>query len=200
MPTGYTADVADGNITTLKEFAYSCARGMGALVSMRDSPHNAPIPEKFEPSEYNRIELEKSQKQLSELNDASLDKLEEAANLYYLNELEYFNKRKARDAQTRKRYESMLKQVSDWKGSPEGIKSFMLEQLNESIKWDCPEDDVLYPDNPPVKMTAEEYYEFTRNKLAKSIAYHSEAYLKELERVKGRNDWLKQLRKSLGDA
>ena len=43
MPTGYTADIQDGKITTLREYALSCARAFGALIMMRDDPHDAPI-------------------------------------------------------------------------------------------------------------------------------------------------------------
>lgn len=51
MPTGYTANVPDG--ITFEQFVWQCARGMGALVMMRDEPTGAPIPERFEPSDYN---------------------------------------------------------------------------------------------------------------------------------------------------
>ena len=44
MPTGYTAPVQDGKIVTLKDFAWCCARGMGALVTMREAPSDAEIP------------------------------------------------------------------------------------------------------------------------------------------------------------
>jgi hypothetical protein len=47
MPTGYTAPIADG--MTFEQFALGCARAFGALVTMRDEPSDAPIPERLEP-------------------------------------------------------------------------------------------------------------------------------------------------------
>ena len=35
MPTGYTAAVCSGEITEIKDFALSCARAFGALITMR---------------------------------------------------------------------------------------------------------------------------------------------------------------------
>ncbi len=50
MPTGYTDAVKDG--ITFDQFVLGCARGMGALVMMRDEPSGTPIPERFEPSRF----------------------------------------------------------------------------------------------------------------------------------------------------
>lgn len=51
MPTGYTADLHDGKDVTFDQFVKQCARGMGALVTLRDAPWDAPLPERFEPSD-----------------------------------------------------------------------------------------------------------------------------------------------------
>ena len=50
MPIGYTSKLHDGD-QPFNEFIMSCARAFGALVTMRDDPNDAPIPE-FEVSEY----------------------------------------------------------------------------------------------------------------------------------------------------
>jgi hypothetical protein len=67
MPTGYTADVQNGTVTELRDFALSCARAFGACIMMRDDPPGTPIPDQFEPSSYYRIECEKAQAELSRL-------------------------------------------------------------------------------------------------------------------------------------
>lgn len=48
MPTGYTYGIHDGSVTTLREFALRAARGMGALLPLREAPPDAPIPRCFE--------------------------------------------------------------------------------------------------------------------------------------------------------
>ena len=65
MPTGYTAAVKDG--ITFEQFAWSCARAFGALIDMRDSPTGAPIPQRFEPSQYNAVEAEKASAEIERL-------------------------------------------------------------------------------------------------------------------------------------
>ena len=59
MPTGYTAKLMEQG-QTFPEFIMSCARAFGALIMMRDDPANAPIPEKFEPSDYHVRALKKA--------------------------------------------------------------------------------------------------------------------------------------------
>lgn len=68
MPTGYTANVHDG--ITFEQFVWQCARGMGALVTMRDEPTGAPIPERFEPSDYNAKRLQEAKDELVRLRAA----------------------------------------------------------------------------------------------------------------------------------
>ena len=64
MPTGYTASVADGRVTEFAPFALQCARAMGALIMMRDEPHDAPIPERFEASDYYSKSLAEARERL----------------------------------------------------------------------------------------------------------------------------------------
>ena len=56
MPTGYTATLMEKG-QTFQEFIMGCARAFGALIEMRDSPNDAPIPDKFEPSDYHAKRL-----------------------------------------------------------------------------------------------------------------------------------------------
>lgn len=64
MPTGYTADVADGKITDFVEYALQCARAFGACIMLRDEPISSEIPE-FQPSDYNANALAEAEKTLS---------------------------------------------------------------------------------------------------------------------------------------
>lgn len=79
MPTGYTADVASGKITSLRDFALICARGMGALVMMRDEPFDAPIPERFEPSVFYKKHLDEAKQELAALRAMTAEDADNAA-------------------------------------------------------------------------------------------------------------------------
>ena len=47
MPTGYTANVEDGTMTELRDYALLCARGIGFTLPIRDEPFETPLPEAF---------------------------------------------------------------------------------------------------------------------------------------------------------
>ena len=49
MPTGYTCHIEDGTVTTLRQYALTCARAFGACASMRDEPLTVLPPSKVEP-------------------------------------------------------------------------------------------------------------------------------------------------------
>lgn len=195
MPTGYTADVADGTTTDLKTFAMKLARGMGALLPMRDDPLDAPVPEKFEPSTYNKdklIEVKAERLRVIALEGSELEAEYDAA----WNEA---SKRKSDALDTHiaqsVRYRAMIKQVEGWLGAPEGIKEFGLEQLRRGLEFDCREPFKYYGETLPGNA-----YEWKDQKLAqlkKDIEYHAKAYAEECERTASRNVWLEQLQESL---
>lgn len=52
MPTGYTAFIEDGTITTGKEFLKLCSRAFGIAMDVRDEPLSVPTPSHFEINQY----------------------------------------------------------------------------------------------------------------------------------------------------
>lgn len=196
MPSGYTAPVQDGTITEFREFALSCARAFGALITMRDDPADAPIPEKFEPSTgYYDGALERARRALAEVEGMPLDECEREAAAQHRHALEDRRKRQAEKDVVRQRYEAMLAKVEAWEPpSPEHVemKAFMAKQLRESIDWDC----TVYGEEPE-RISGTEWREQMLAKARRDIEYHTEERRKEIERVEGRNRWVQQLRESL---
>ena len=194
MPTGYTLDLYDGKDITFEEFALRCARAFGALISMRDEPIDAPIPERFEPSDYHLKELEKAKKRLKEIKKWDEEKTEQEAERAYreaLKEREEFIKK---NKLIRKRYEDMLSKVQKWKPPTiehVNLKQFMIQQLVESIEYDC-----FIPEMPQ-RLSGEEYKEQQIKKALSDIDYHEREYAEEVNRVYERNRWLLSLRESL---
>lgn len=196
MPTGYTAGIADGTITDFKTFIMRLVRGMGALVTMRDDPWDAPIPERFEPSDYHKIKYEEAKKSSAELYQMSHSELQEATDAYNL-DLEY-RKTKAiqENEELRSRYSEFLKMAKAWEGAPEGLKEFAVSQLEDSIGFDVSDDPTKYygPSLSPY-----EWFDQRKKDLNWSLDYHQKEYAKEVERVEGRNEWLRQFRESLNE-
>lgn len=196
MPTGYTERIADG--ITFQEFVMQCARAMGALVSMRDEPSDAPIPERFEPSDYHTRKIESAKTELERLKAMSPEEIESQAKAEY--EAALIRHTEALKAQNDllKKYKTMLIYVKSWEPpTPDHLefKSFMEKQIQDSIEFDCNTD--YYTGNPPQKQSRTGWLWDKTNKTVDAIEYHTKAYGKEVEATESRNAWIKALRNSL---
>lgn len=197
MPTGYTSIVADNENFTFPEFAMRCARNFGALVMMREESLDVPIPEKFEPSDYYKNEYEKAKVAYDNFiaNPPADEDLEKQYNEYVALEMERFAAASADKDIKRGRYNAMLLKVLKWQPPTpdhEGLKKFMIDQLQDSIDFDCSE-------NQPVISDREEYIARNRSGeyLKEELDFYEKRWHKEIERTNSRNKWLKELRESL---
>lgn len=198
MPTGYTAGVADGTITTLRQFALLCARGMGACISIRDEPFDTPIPERFEPSSWYADELRGAEARLAELDAMSPEARELAAEAAFGSAHAEWVKRQVERREQFVRYQAMLAEVEAWETDAEGIRDFMLEQLRTSIDFDCRYAESPPPYDPePAKLTAGEWWRVEVDEALRKITSARKSLSEEVARVEGRNGWLKRLRESL---
>lgn len=195
MPTGYTADVADGKVADFRTFALTCARAFGATVMQRDEPIDSP-PRHREPSDYHIKALAAARAEEERLlaltdDEALVEMLEERAKAD-----EYASDYVARKAEQRARYEAMLAEVDAWQpptADHAEMKKFMREQITESIRFDCGD---YAPTIPPL-MTAAAWIATKRAKAARDVAYHSEKNAKEIERCADANAWIDALYASL---
>lgn len=199
MVTGYTAPVADGTITTLKEFALRTAkeflhherdRGLDRPIihaqvdpyyeqSLDDNIHSLEVWESLDADARENLRLENFQKSLAE-----------------------FNERTKGNLVVRSRYEAMLAKVNAWvpptKEHEDGIKRYMLEQLNESVKWDCGDLDgelIQLSAFPDFDQWCKEREDFLKQRVERSRTNLQQ----ERERVAATNKWIDDLVNSLGD-
>jgi hypothetical protein len=195
MPTGFTSEVANGNISDLRSFALLCARGMGALVTLRDEPHDAPFPERLEPStKYHDERIAQAREAFAKLETMG-EADREAACAEYNRKVEADRADAvARNTETLNRYNAMLAQVTRWNGAPEGLKEFMLSQLLQSKDFDCGYDPTEYMPKP---LDVSEWYRTEFERLSRDIGYHEGERAKEVARTVQRNAWLAQLHASL---
>lgn len=195
MPTGYTASVADGTVTDLATFAMQLARGMGACITMRDAPLDAPIPEKFELYDYHAKLLEKARTERERLYAMSDAEAQSEADREYIEFLSDRDRAEGRHATQRSNYEAMIGKVEAWSGAPEGIKEFALEQLQTGMDFDCGKSFSYWREISPEIGT--EWRRAKLEKAQKDVEYHTVEDAKERARTEGRNAWLAQLRASL---
>lgn len=197
MPSGYTEKVQSGEITDLAGFVWRCAREMGALIGMRHDSLDAPIPERFEPdTQWHEDQLAAARERLAGIVWTTRDEISEMQRADYEQAVIDAAERGARRAIRAERYEKMIAAVAEWEPpSPdhEGLKTFMLNQLQDSLKMDCWP--VAEPHRDPRPVT--QYKVDQILKCQKDIDYHTKGIAEETERVEARNDWLRVLRESI---
>lgn len=194
MPTGYTASIADG--MTFEQYALGCARAFGALVTMRDEPSDAPIPESFEPDSYYQKSLEASQLELDRAMSMTADEIVVEAEKSYLAAHENWTKRRADRAALRAKYEAVLARVRAYVApTPDhvGHKEFMEKQLVDSIAWDCSD----YYDDEPQRVAPAAWIADRLEDLRLDVARREKSAREEVERTHKRNEWINALRGSV---
>lgn len=195
MPTGYTADVQSGKTTEFRDFALQCARAFGALVLMRDDPNDAPIPEAFPPSTFAAERLVKARAELDRLQSMTPAEAERAATDAHHTALTQWRERAERRRVERERYGAMLAKVRAWEPPTVDhleLKKFMLDQLVQSIDFDCSAE----YDEQPTKQSGAEWHAATVKAAEQDIAYSAKSDAEERTRTDGRNRWIQQLRDS----
>jgi hypothetical protein len=194
MPTGYTYPVVEGKVTEFEDFALSCARAFGALISMRDDAMDAPIPEEIKPdTRYYDERLADDQKRLQEVQAMTKAELDAAASADYAAAIESRNGYIARQSEEAARLNAMMVKVRAWEPpTPDHaeMKRFMIDQLKISLPGE-------YVPAFPEQLDGATWRQTTINTLAESIVRYQKERDKEIERATNRNGWLKALRASL---
>ena len=195
MPTGYTAKLATGE-QAVADYIAACARSMMFMVTMRDLPLDTSLPEKFEPSDYHKLQIEKTRVQIKELEATTDEALAAACDAYFAQKEADANEYNQKRIAQKERYYATLEKVQAW--SPEhpvmqSLRSFAVQQLQSSIDFDCGGDVAAPPERiAPEAWKAERLIQFR-----KSLDYHTGEYERECERVAERNECLKELRREL---
>lgn len=195
MPTGYTAKIKDGQ--TFNEFLFNCAKAFGACIDLKDEPMDTPIPEKFEESTYYECKVNDTIVALRKLHLMTISEYAEAAEKEYQEEVARREKWHREQEKLRKAYKAMLQKAKEWvppTDNHHGLKSFMIEQINRSIDFDCGTN--IYA-SPVEKKSGAEWYEEKLKKYTKDLEYYKEEASKEKERTADKNAWIKALRESI---
>lgn len=196
MPTGYTADLYEGNDQSMETFVLRCARVMGACILQRDNPFDD-LPALSAPSDYHLNQIRDAERELSRLNALTVDDAAAEAREERRLAIEERISLDKKALELRERYLAMLHQVYGWQPpTPDhaGLKDFMIEQLKTSMDHDCW---TGYPDIPPVT-SGEAWLQQKKEDLIKDVAYHTKENQNEVDRTRSRNRWITELYKSLG--
>lgn len=196
MPTGYTAGVQDGTINKFPDFAMACARAFGALVMMRDDPMDAKVPDKFEPSDYHVKAKANAEARMVQLVAMTEDECRDAALVDFKEAEAHLADDKDKALLHKGRYLKMLAEARRWTPPTpdhEGLKKFMVDQLQQSVDHDC--DTSFHP--VPVLKPGREWHVDAVASTQRDIQYHTEQMIEEEKRARTRTEWVKSLRLSL---
>lgn len=194
MPTGLTAGVAKGNVTSLRGFALICARQFGACIMQRDSDADEP-PKLREESPYYAESLAQAEARAAELATITLWEAEKAAQVEYESRCESHKQIETERTEARNRYNAVLSQVVAWQPpSPDhqALKDLMVQQLTEARRFDCD-----FSDPYPIRRSAEKYLAEERERARKECDRSAQGLGEERERVAKANAWITALYESL---
>ena len=141
MPTGYTEDIYNGQEVSFEDFVWKCVRNMGYAHRHRDSGELPDDPGDYsEEIERLKGELQRCQYEVDQYEAMGWHAAEKAAQEEFEEELRRWETARAEQLARKSRYETMLKRVHEWEvPTPEhaSLKTFMIDQLEESLRWDC---------------------------------------------------------------
>lgn len=193
MPTGYTAHVNDGTITTLKDYALTCARAFGALIELRDEPSGL-APRRLPVADsYHKERLTQAKDELERLQNMTDEQRVAACNAYNAENSKARQEAIERNAAIRDHYNAMLDKIAQWKApSPDHVelRQFMIDQILESRRFDV-------TDNPgkwiPEPVAVDAWYAEAIRNAERDVAYHTEKLAEDQKRSADRQAWLDQL-------
>lgn len=196
MPTGYTATICE-KTQSFEDFALDCSRAFGALIEIRDEPNGAPIPERFEPSDYAKNKQAEAEARFEQFKKHTPKEQATLGAKLKQDSLESLNDWADRDAMANARIFGMRAKVEAWTpptADHQQLKTFMLEQLDISLN------DLNYINQQIASEELRapmEFYKAAYDSAKKDCGYYAQQHAEEVQRTEGRNEWLAQLRASL---
>lgn len=204
MPTGYTAGIIDGKITTFEQFATQCTRAFGATIHMRDDSLDSPY-EPRTPSEYYVNSLQSQREELEKMKAMTDEDIIRDFETSGNDSLEYHEKGLEKDKENLEKLNSILESAKAWvppTEEHEGLRSFMIEQIESTIHGNG--DPSYHVDKiAQIKKEMEEgidpkvYREKRIKEIEDKISFYQIEVQKELERCKQSNDWMDKFFESI---
>lgn len=199
MPTGYTADILEGKITTLSQFAKRCMRNFGATMHMRDFDLNAEyVPRK--PSAYYKKEIAKAKKEISRIKNLTIEEIISEKVKSLKESQEYHLKAIEKANSDRSLLETLLKEAKEFApptAEHQGVKDFMIQQLETTIDFDCGTDyhtkKLAEIQNQLENLDSDSILKDLTEKAKKTLDYFVYELEKEVARCKESNVWVEKL-------
>lgn len=200
MPSGYTEGILSGTINDLNDFIWMCARGFGAFITQKDNIDEPPIL-KEKPNPYYKNKIKQLLNEQQKYNEYTDDDWQNEYLKYIEDQLKDIDDNIKEKIESKEKYENILNQVKEWIPPNENfhkLKSFMINQIEESIDFDCDTSFWQERKNKISNLKLEQYKRNVLNDINESLILNKEYYDEEVQRVKERNQWKQQLIESIG--
>ena len=197
MPTSYTAKIAD-NIS-FRDFVLTCARAFGACVEQRDDDMGEKPKLKKLDVFYHENAIKDAKAKLKLIKEYTDSEIKLLIDKEFKNKINSTKKSLRENTELMAKYNKMLEAVKSWSpptSDHEGLKKFMIEQIESSIKFDC-NSDYYNRDLKKKKLTVGQYKKQLIDQTNWNIAYHTTGIEKEIKNVETSNKWITALYNSL---
>ena len=202
MPTGYTAYIKDGDITTGKDFLKLCLRNFGVAINMRYEPLSKPVPTQFEPNPYYKKDYEETVEIRNKYRQMTFEEAKKELIEKHKKDIESTRKSLDKYIAEDERYMKVRDEIEKWippTSEHENVKKFALNQIDISLNTDIREycNNELNKDfdisDEAVYSYMNDINEFYENDVARAYKRWQE----ELKRTADKNMWMKQFLDSL---
>mgnify|MGYP006907983849 CR=1 FL=1 len=202
MPTGYTAYIQDGKITTGKEFLKLCTRAFGIAVDLKEESLDVPTPSSFKPNLYYKEQYKKALDERDKVYNMTFEEVKEDI-------VSKFNNNRARAKECLNRYKvednkylKVRREVEKWIPPTTDhmkLKKFCLEQIDMSLNTGLYKyyDDVLNRELDVSDSAVRIHLTELKEDADENVKRTYKSWHKELKRTSDKNQWMRQFLDSL---
>lgn len=203
MPTGYTARIEDGSITTGKDFLKLCTRAFGIAIDLKDEPLSIPTPTKFKPDTYYRNRLDKARAELENTKNMSFEDAKTKMAKSHADRIKMYKSLAEQYIKHNEEYAKVRAEVEAWNPPTEehcNLKIFALKQIDISVEKQEQIDYYVQKANEKLDDSDEAVKRFIAEQIescCEEVIRAEAAWEGELERVASKNTWMKKFLDSL---
>lgn len=203
MPTGYTAGIEDGEITTGKDFLKLCTRAFGIAMDLRDEPLSVHTPTKFEPNTYYKDRYEEAKEELEKCRKMSFEEAKTKMIKSHAGRVKMYRSIAERYIENNNKYAKVRAEVEAWiPPTPEhyNLKKFALGQIDMCIEKQEYIDECLQKANEKLDDSDKAVEEFISHEFEscyRGLKRAKENWKEEQARAASKNAWMENFLNSL---
>ena len=196
MPTGYTAYIEDGDITTGKDFLKLCTRAFGIAIDLKDEPLSVPTPKSFKPDNYYKERYDKALSALEEAKKLTFEEAKVQMRIAYENRISDYKRYAEKEIAMNEKYAKVRNEVEAWTPPTDehsGLKKFALKQIDMCVTKQKYIDEYIEKSKEEFDGSDEAVRQYMDDNIKicqEQVDRAYESWQEELERVRSKNEWM----------